>query len=172
MLNLENRNRIFAICLCFFCLSLECFGDDESTPTDWQAKIDQFFGEHVVSPIADLLFWKIPGTHYYEDGSPVYFFSSSQVSQLTDRNATGGNYTFDQGELKMARLKDDRWEYPENSAPRLSKPNTQVFRLPQRLPQEGKPQTHRFHRNPKGLSSHRRMAARGRLVFSPCACAS
>lgn len=117
MLNLENRKRIFAICLCFFCLSLECFGNDESTPPDWQAKIDRFFGEHVVSPIADLLFWKIPGTHYYEDGSPVYFFSSSQVSQLTDRNATGGNYTFDQGELKAARLKDGRWEYPQNPAP-------------------------------------------------------
>ena len=132
MLNLENRKRIFAICLCFFCLSLECFGDDESTPPDWQAKIDQFFGEHVVSPIADLLFWKIPGTHYYEDGSPVYFFSSSQVSQLTDRNATGGNYTFDQGELKMARLKDDRWEYPENSAPTTFETKYSSFRLPRK----------------------------------------
>ena len=130
MLNLKNKKRIFAVCLCFFCLSLESFGKGDDSPPDWQAQIDQFFGEHVVSPIADLLFWKIPGTHYYEDGSPVYFFSSNQVSQLTDRNATGGNYTFDQGELKMARLKDDRWEYPENSAPTTFETNTKFFGFP------------------------------------------
>ena len=127
MLNLENKKRIFAICLCFFCLSLECFGSDESTPPDWQAKVDQFFGEHVVSPLADLLFWKIPGTHYYEDGSPVYFFSSSQVRQLTDRNATGGNYTFDKGNLKAALLKDGKWEYPENPDPTIFKTNYASF---------------------------------------------
>jgi len=127
MLNLENKKRIFAICLCFFCLSLECFGSDESTPPDWQAKVDQFFGEHVVSPLADLLFWKIPGTHYYEDGSPVYFFSSSQVRQLTDRNATGGNYTFDKGNLKAALLKDGKWEYPQNPDPTISKTNYASF---------------------------------------------
>ena len=127
MLNLENRKRIFAICLCFFCLSLECFGSDESTPPDWQAKVDQFFGEHVVSPLADLLFWKIPGTDYYEDGSPVYLFSSNQVRQLTDQNATGGNYTFDNGNLKAALLKDGRWEYPKTPASTTFKTNYANF---------------------------------------------
>ncbi|MBT3638218.1 MAG: alanine:cation symporter family protein [Opitutae bacterium] len=127
MLNLENRKIIFAICLCFFGLSLECFGNDESTPPDWQAKVDQFFGEHVVSPLADLLFWKIPGTNYYEDGSPVYSFSSSQVRHLTDQNATGGNYTFDKGNLKAALLKDGRWEYPKTPASTTFKTNYANF---------------------------------------------
>ena len=147
MLNLENRKRIFAICLCFFCLSLECFGDDESTPPDWQAKIDQFFGEHVVSPIADLLFWKIPGTHYYEDGSPVYFFSSSQVSQLTDRNATGGNYTLLTKENLCGSAKGRPLGIPQTLAPRLSKPYTLIFRIRPNTTLKRKTSAHRLHCN-------------------------
>jgi AGCS family alanine or glycine:cation symporter len=113
MLNLENTKRSFAVCLSFFCLSLDCFGSDKGASPDWQAKVDQFFGEYVVSPIADLLFWKIPGTHYYEEGSPVYSFSSNQLRQLTDQHAKGGGYTFNNGDLRVALLKDGRWESPD-----------------------------------------------------------
>ena len=113
MLNLENTKRSFAVGLSFFCLSLDCFGSDKGASPDWQAKVDQFFGEYVVSPIADLLFWKIPGTHYYEEGSPVYSFSSNQLRQLTDQHAKGGGYTFNNGDLRVALLKDGRWESPD-----------------------------------------------------------
>ena len=109
MPKLENKNRILTICLCFFCLSIECFGSNESPQPDWQDKVDRFFGENVVSPIAKLLFWKIPGTHYYEDGSPVYTFTSIQIKQLSDQNAKAGNYTFEDGILNAALLKDGRW---------------------------------------------------------------
>lgn len=109
MPKLENKNRILTLCLCFFCLSIECFGSNESPHPDWQYKVDRFFGENVVSPIAKLLFWKIPGTHYYEDGSPVYAFTSNQIKQLSDQNVTAGNYTFDDGILNTALLKDGRW---------------------------------------------------------------
>ena len=109
MPKLENKNRILTLCLCFFCLSIECFGSNESPQPDWQGKVDRFFGENVVSPIAKLLFWKIPGTHYYEDGSPVYTFTSIQIKQLSDQNAKAGNYTFDDGILNAALLKDGRW---------------------------------------------------------------
>jgi AGCS family alanine or glycine:cation symporter len=60
-----------------------------------------------------LLFWKIPGTHYYEEGSPVYSFSSNQLRQLTDQHAKGGGYTFNNGDLRVALLKDGRWESPD-----------------------------------------------------------
>jgi alanine or glycine:cation symporter, AGCS family len=110
MLNLKNKNRFFTIWLCFFCLSLECLGKEASTPPDWQSKVDQFFGKNIVSPIAELLFWKIPGTQYYEDGPPVYLFTATQVRQLTDQNSTGGNFTFVGGNLKAARVKEGRWE--------------------------------------------------------------
>ena len=37
-----------------------CFGEEEGKSSNWQERLDLFFGEYVVNPLASLLFWKIP----------------------------------------------------------------------------------------------------------------
>ena len=102
--------KLYSILLIFFATFQLSFSSNQTKEINWQTQVDQFFGKNVVGPIAGLLFWEIPGTHYYEDGSPVYLLSSSQASQLTNQNKTEGNYTLDDGNLKAARLLEGRWE--------------------------------------------------------------
>lgn len=58
---LDNIKRTLAGGLLFFCLSLDCFGETRDSSPDWQTQLDLFFGEYIVSPLASLLFWEIPG---------------------------------------------------------------------------------------------------------------
>jgi AGCS family alanine or glycine:cation symporter len=38
-----------------------CLGQSKEPSKSWQEKLDHFFGESIVSPLAELLFWPIPG---------------------------------------------------------------------------------------------------------------
>ena len=37
------------------------YAKNEEVPNNWEKDLDTFFGEYVVSPLAKLLFWPIPG---------------------------------------------------------------------------------------------------------------
>ncbi len=42
-------------------LPVICFGKNEMTENNWESRMDAFFGEYIVGPLAALLFWPIPG---------------------------------------------------------------------------------------------------------------
>ncbi len=53
-----NSCLLFLLYLFSFQIS---YAKDIKADSDWQANIDQFFGEFIVSPLASFLFWPIPG---------------------------------------------------------------------------------------------------------------
>lgn len=61
MPNLCHKLKTLLIGIAFSFSASSCFGKEDGKGSDWQERIDLFFGEYVVSPLASLLFWKIPG---------------------------------------------------------------------------------------------------------------
>ena len=61
MPQLFKKLKIVLIGIVFFLSASSCFGEEQGSTQNWEDKIDQFFGEYVVSPFESLLFWKIPG---------------------------------------------------------------------------------------------------------------
>ena len=56
-----KKNTLFHLIVLLFLSTKLCLGKSTESNIDWQEKVDHFFGESIVSPLAELFFWPIPG---------------------------------------------------------------------------------------------------------------
>ena len=56
-----KKNTLLHLIILLFLSNKMCLGQSKEPSNSWQEKLDHFFGESVVSPLAELLFWPIPG---------------------------------------------------------------------------------------------------------------
>ena len=56
-----KKNTLLHLIILLFLSNKMCLGQSKEPSNSWQEKLDHFFGESIVSPLAELLFWPIPG---------------------------------------------------------------------------------------------------------------
>ena len=56
-----KKNTLLHHIILLFLSNKMCLGQSKEPSNSWQEKLDHFFGESIVSPLAELLFWPIPG---------------------------------------------------------------------------------------------------------------
>mgnify|MGYP001010061300 FL=1 len=56
-----KKNTLLHLIILLFLSNKMCLGQSNEPSDSWQKKLDHFFGESIVSPLAELLFWPIPG---------------------------------------------------------------------------------------------------------------